>query len=134
MTESEQKLRHAMSVYRNQGVSLESVQALVEEIWAVRRVNGFEIYPDWKMPEPPEEGMYACFVFHGGDGMELFWWHPSWGRWPSTTAAWNKAWEAKRAGKEWANLDDHNPLIEPDTGGSRRPECETAYRQLGFEG
>jgi len=93
-----------------------------------RVVNGFEVYSDWVMPDPPIKGAYACFQFHGTDGISLFWWHPEWGRYANEHSAWTRA---KELGFD-CYIND-NPLCDPDSG-SNYKACEDAYRELGFKG
>lgn len=84
-----------------------------------REVCGFEVDPDWKLPDPGDPELYPCVEFHGGDGLSFFWWHSDWEDLPSS-------WK----GKNSPLIED--PLIDPDTGGRRYKECERAYEELGF--
>jgi len=91
-----------------------------------REVNGFEVVDGWTMPEAPAEGLVPYVAFHGGDGLSLFWWHPSWGRWASDGVAFEKVREL--------GVDDYieDPLVRPDTGGHLYKDCMAAYAELGF--
>lgn len=96
---------------------------------AIRRVHGFEVRPGFEMPAPPRPGLVPCFQFHGPDGMSLFWWDDGWGPYPACYKSWQMC---EMNGIDHYEIGDCEPLVNPDTGGSRYKDCAAALRELGF--
>jgi hypothetical protein len=115
---------------KREGMWRSQAKALIDRVFKPRYLHGFEIEEKWEMPEPPREGLIPCFDFHGCDGLSLYWWDESWGKYPSFL----KAWEMIEAEGIEDTLSNENPVIDPDTGGAMYKSCMDAFRELGFNG
>lgn len=121
-------MREAVETARKDGLSLADARRLVNEVYGVRCVEGFEVAEGWEMPSPPREGLLPYFAMHGCDGISYFWWDPAWGKWASSSKAWDKA---REEGLDTRDMDDAWPLVDHDTGDDYKA-CAAALRALGF--
>lgn len=93
---------------------------ILKATYGVREVNGFEVVQGWTMPESPtpHPKWVPVAVFHGTDGVSLFWWDRESSRFPGT-------------GPKDPRHYIEDPLVNPDAGWNYKA-CEQAYKELGF--
>ena len=110
-------IEQAVYLGKENGLTRADMVEVVERVFGVRRVNGYEVVPGWTMPECPSEieGARLMIEVCGSDGLVMYWWGDEWEGSPHWTQ------------RGFAEVPD--PLVDPD---ANDPECLEAYRLLGF--